>query len=593
MDAKKPFGSECGGHDQETMDDATLLRRYVDESSEPAFAELVSRHVGMVYGAARRQLGGDEHRARDIAQEVFTLLARKAPQLRDHPQLAGWLYTTTRWLVRRSMRAEHRRARREQEANVMSEVSPVWELARPLLDDALAALRASDRDLLVAHFFGGESYRSIAHRIALSEAAARMRVDRAVEKLRRKLASRGVHSTAAALATLCAAEGASAAPVGLAASVSSGALAAAAGTAGGVGILAFMGANKLVWGSLAAFGLLAAVSVHEAPLARDRAAQVAALTAERDQLRADLHARRTAAAQTPPAQAGAMGVGSPGAGAAAAANSPAAAPSSLDTAWSVTSPLNYAVEHPTARAAFIADVMLRAKAQFARFFAEAGLSPTERDALLQQFRTYAQAEFDYYAAVRSQGFGPMSPPQDPKALAGLLKMDFDITRSFDAQARQILGETRMAQFNAYVKALPAYNVADMLAARLYATDAPLTGAQVAQLVPMLIERGSPQGGDAAPTMIAGTAVSRNTIIAAKGASNLAHGTVIFPGYLDFSAPITDATLQQAAAVLSAGQLTALRELQAEQLARYQLIPPMPTGATTAQAIAAARNSHHP
>jgi RNA polymerase sigma factor (sigma-70 family) len=588
---KKAFGFEGGGHDQETMDDATLLRRYVDESSEPAFAELVSRHIGMVYGAARRQLGGDEHSARDIAQEVFTLLARKAPQLRDHPQLAGWLYTTTRWLVRRSIRAEHRRSRREQEASVMSENTPVWEHARPLLDDALAVLRASDRDLLVAHFFGGESYRSIASRIALSEDAARMRVDRAVEKLRRQLASRGVHSTVAALATLCAAEGASAAPVGLAASVSSGALAAAASSASGVGILAFMGAHKLVWGSLAAFGLLAAVSVHEAALARDRAAQVAVLTAERDRLRADLQARRTGVA--PPAQAGALGVSSPVGRAAAAANTPAAAPSSLDTAWSVTSPLNYAVEHPTARAAFIADVMLRAKAQFARFFTEAGLTPTERDTLLQQFRTYAQAEFDYYAAVRSQGFGPMSPPQDPKALAGLLKMDFDITRSFDAQARQILGETRMAQFNAYVKALPAYNVADMLAARLYATDAPLTGAQVAQLVPMLSERGSPQGGDAAPMMMAGTAVSRNTISDAKGASNLAHGTVIFPGYLDFAAPITDATLQQAAAVLSAGQLTALRELQAEQLSRYQLIPPAPAGATTEQAIAATRNSHGP
>lgn len=42
--------------------DTELLRRYVDERSEAAFAELARLHVNLVYFAALRQVGGDAHR---------------------------------------------------------------------------------------------------------------------------------------------------------------------------------------------------------------------------------------------------------------------------------------------------------------------------------------------------------------------------------------------------------------------------------------------------------------------------------------------------------------------------------------------------
>ena len=70
-------------------DDAELLRRYADTRSEPAFAALVERHLGLVYAAALRRLNGDTHRATDVAQTVFIALARHAADLALRPVLAS------------------------------------------------------------------------------------------------------------------------------------------------------------------------------------------------------------------------------------------------------------------------------------------------------------------------------------------------------------------------------------------------------------------------------------------------------------------------------------------------------------------------
>ncbi len=53
------------------MDDIELLRRYAEDDSEDAFAELVRRHVNLVYSAALRRVGDDVHLARDVTQKVF------------------------------------------------------------------------------------------------------------------------------------------------------------------------------------------------------------------------------------------------------------------------------------------------------------------------------------------------------------------------------------------------------------------------------------------------------------------------------------------------------------------------------------------
>jgi DNA-directed RNA polymerase specialized sigma24 family protein len=76
-------------------DDEHLLRQYTEDGSEPAFSELVTRHIDFVYSAALRVVHGDAHLAQDVTQTVFLDLARKAGRLPRGVVLAGWLHRHT------------------------------------------------------------------------------------------------------------------------------------------------------------------------------------------------------------------------------------------------------------------------------------------------------------------------------------------------------------------------------------------------------------------------------------------------------------------------------------------------------------------
>ena len=228
------------------MTDGELLRRYVRDRSETAFGELVSRHINLVYSAALRQVNGDTHLAEDVTQSVFAGLARKAARLVRHTSLTGWLFTSTRFVATNVRRTEQRRSLREREAHAMNailsatEPEPDWLLIRPLLDEAMHSLDEPDREAVLLRHFEKQSYAEIGARYGLTENAARMRVERALEKLHGALNKYGVTSTAVALAGLLAANAVGAAPAHLAARVAQAALAVAA-TAGGLsGVLAHL-----------------------------------------------------------------------------------------------------------------------------------------------------------------------------------------------------------------------------------------------------------------------------------------------------------------------------------------------------------------
>src|SRR5213594_1737622 len=125
----------------DSLTDQQLLRDYTGRRSEAAFAELVRRHVDLVYSAALRMVR-DAHLAEDVTQGVFVALAQNARQLRDRPVLSGWLHRTAQNLASKSVRSEVRRRAREQEAAAMNElIAPEsdvsWEHIAPHLDAAL------------------------------------------------------------------------------------------------------------------------------------------------------------------------------------------------------------------------------------------------------------------------------------------------------------------------------------------------------------------------------------------------------------------------------------------------------------------------
>ncbi|MBI5382833.1 MAG: sigma-70 family RNA polymerase sigma factor [Opitutae bacterium] len=215
--------------------DAELLRLYLEARSEPAFTALVQRYLPLVYSAALRQVGGDPHRAQEVTQAVFTLLARKAGGLRRHPALSGWLYTSTHHVAAKLRRSEQRRWCREREAHAMpdpvddSPTAADWEHLRPAIDEAMLQLKEEDRTAVLLRFFENRSYGDIGAQLSLSENAVRMRVERALDALRAALARRGVVSTAAALGGALSSHAITATPPGLAAAISTGAMTAAVG----------------------------------------------------------------------------------------------------------------------------------------------------------------------------------------------------------------------------------------------------------------------------------------------------------------------------------------------------------------------------
>lgn len=108
---------------------------------------------------------------------------------------------------------------------------PDWEKLRPVLDDALDELRDDDRVAVLLRYFEGRSFAEVGARLRLTDNAARMRVERALEKMHAALGRRGVTSTTAALGLALASQAAVLAPAGLATAVTGTALAGAGGAA--------------------------------------------------------------------------------------------------------------------------------------------------------------------------------------------------------------------------------------------------------------------------------------------------------------------------------------------------------------------------
>jgi hypothetical protein len=213
-------------------------------------------------------------------------------------------------------------------------------------------------------------------------------------------------------------------------------------------------------------------------------------------------------------------------------------------------------------------------ARYDRFIKSAGLSPEQQDRLLKELKELAAVDFDFMAALHSQGFGVGNLPKDPKALQALRGPITEKREAFAENLRVMLGDERAKQFLDFGRTTAERNVADQLAGRLYYTDSALTSQQADQLVQILAQgRLSPQATGSPAATMNGNSISRNALNGALAQAMQQGGLSL----LDWNAPVSDAAIAKAEAVLSPVQLAALKRVQAEQVMQLQLAPPPPPG----------------
>src|ERR1019366_1733457 len=176
--------------------DSSLLREFAAGRSQEAFTELVSRHSDWVYSASVR-LVRDREMAQDVAQAVFLVLADKAGKLGAAP-LHRWLFKVTRYAAANAIRARSRREKYERLAAMSTseihqpDCDEMWQAIAPILDDSLSRLRSQDRDALLLRFYQQKSMAEVGAALGVSEGAAKIRVIRAIEKLRTVMRRRGI-----------------------------------------------------------------------------------------------------------------------------------------------------------------------------------------------------------------------------------------------------------------------------------------------------------------------------------------------------------------------------------------------------------------
>jgi RNA polymerase sigma factor (sigma-70 family) len=195
------------------LTEGELLERFVSGRDETAFEALVARHGPMVLGVCRKLLR-DPNDVDDAFQATFLVLVRKAGTLRRCDLLGNWLYGVALRVAARARTLSARRSARfapgSDETTTLVPREGVQRLGldptargqcdpAPWLHEEISHLPAKYRTPIVLCFFEGLTHDEAAERLGWPLGTVKGRLSRAKDLLRRRLTSRGLTLSAAAL----------------------------------------------------------------------------------------------------------------------------------------------------------------------------------------------------------------------------------------------------------------------------------------------------------------------------------------------------------------------------------------------------------
>ncbi len=194
-------------HELEQRTDRELLKRFVAQKEEAAFAVLVERHGRMVIGVCQRVLG-DSHLAEDSFQATFIVLARRAASLGFNGSVAPWLYGVAQRIALKAKAQTRLRQDRERRFANMPRAETLdyrtWQEVRCVLDEEIGLLPEKYRAALVLCYFEGKSQERAAQELGWPKGTLARRLSRGRDLLRQQLTRRGITLSAGMLAAaLC------------------------------------------------------------------------------------------------------------------------------------------------------------------------------------------------------------------------------------------------------------------------------------------------------------------------------------------------------------------------------------------------------
>jgi RNA polymerase sigma-70 factor, ECF subfamily len=193
--------------------DEELLAAY-RHGDAGAFEVLLRRHRAPLFTFLVRMLG-DKERAEDLAQETFVRVIKGAQEWEARARFQTWLFTIARNLCVDASRRDRFRRAESLDADGPDGASPMVDsvpgdeidpargaesaLLRPLLQKALLALPAEQREVFLLREQAGVPFKEIAGVLAVNENTAKSRMRYALEGLRKALVAAGIDGEAAAV----------------------------------------------------------------------------------------------------------------------------------------------------------------------------------------------------------------------------------------------------------------------------------------------------------------------------------------------------------------------------------------------------------